>query len=306
MVRAVATIRRFLFAILVALPIGACDDREGQDYQPTYTIKSAVLDQDYRVGCPFNTPETLFAIYQPMIDYLNARLGGPRLALEAARDYEAFEQKLYYRNFDFALANPYQTVMAVTNGFRIFAKMAPDDDAYGMILVRKDSKVEAVADLKGKTISYPASSALASTMLPQDFLHESGLDVQTDIDNRYVGSEESSILSVYLGRAAAATTWPLAWRRFSRDDPAKAAELVVKWRTRTLPNNAWVARDDVPAEVVEKVGKLLAGMAEDEEGRKVLAHMQVVRFDPASDLTYQPVQDFLRRFNDQVRPVALP
>ncbi len=306
MVRAAATIRRFLFAVLVALPVWSCDDQGGQDYQPTYTIKSAVPNQDYRVGCPFSTPEMLFAVYQPMIDYLNARLGGPRLALEAARDYEAFEQKLYYRNFDFALANPYQTVMAVTNGFRIFAKMAPDDGAYGMILVRKDSTIGAVADLKGKTISYPATSALASTMLPQDFLHQSGLDVQADLDNRYVGSEESSILSVYLGRAAAATTWPLAWTRFSRDDPAKAAQLVVKWRTRTLPNNAWVARDDVPAEVVDKVGALLAGMADDEEGRKVLAHMQVVRFEPASDQTYQPVQEFLHYFNANVRPVALP
>jgi len=306
MIRAMAKVRRVLLAVVIGLPLGSCDEQGAQDYQPTYAIKSAAPDKSYRVGCPFNTPETLFKIYQPLIDYLNARLGGPKLALEASRDYEAFEQKLYYRNFDFALSNPYQTVMAVSNGFKIFAKMAPDDQAYGMILVRKDSPVASVAELKGKTIAYPATSALAATMLPQDYLHQNGLDVEKDIDNRYVGSEESSILSVYLGRAAAGTTWPLAWTRFVREDPAKAAELVVKWQTTTLPNNAWVARDDVPQEVVAKVGRLLAAMDEDAEGRKVLEHMLVSRFEPASDAEYQPVHAFLRKFNDNVRPVALP
>lgn len=306
MICARVTFRRFFLVAFFGLPVVACDDQGVQDYQPSYTIKSAAPAKSYRVGCPFNTPETLFAIYQPLIDYLNVRLGGPVLELEASRDYEAFEQKLYYRNFDFALSNPYQTVMAVTNGFRIFAKMGDDDQARGLILLRRDSPISAVGDLKGKTISYPAPSALAATLLPQAYLHEHGLDTQKDVDNRYVGSEESSILSVYLGRAAAGTTWPSAWVRFQRDDPAKAAELTVKWETPSLPNGGWVARDDIPPELVDKLTTLLLSLHESEEGRRLLDHMLVSRFEPATDSTYQPVQDFLRQFNDTVRPVALP
>lgn len=304
--RATTIFRRFLLALWVALPVAACDDGGVQDYQPSYTVKSAAKIKSYRVGCPFNTPETLFEIYQPLMDYLNARLGGPVLKLEASRDYESFEQKLYYRNFDFALANPYQTVMAVPNGFRIFAKMGDDDRARGIILLRRDSPVDTVADLKGKTVSYPATSALAATLLPQAYLHEQGLDITTDLDNRYVGSEESSILSVYLGRAAAGTTWPLAWTRFQRDDPAKAAELMVKWETGSLPNGGWVVRDGVPPQLVDQITSLLLALPETEEGRKLLDHMLVSRFEPATDATYEPVQEFLRRFNDNVRPVALP
>ncbi len=299
-------VRCFVAAILVALPLSACDENTAADYQPTYTIKSAATEQSYRVSCPFSTPETLFSVYQPLVDYLNARLGGPKLKLEASRDYESFEQKLYYRNLDFALANPYQVVMAVPNGYRIFAKMSDDSQFRGLVLVRRDSRVAEVGDLRGKAISYPANSALASTMLPQAFFHSQGLDVKADLDNRYVGSEESAILNVFLGNAAAGTTWPLAWARFQRDEPAKAAQLMVRWETDTLPSNGWVARDDVPAELVAKVRDILAGMGGDAEGRKVLEHIMVAGFEAADDKTYEPVQAFLRHFNQTVREVALP
>lgn len=306
MARAGGPIRRFLAIVLVGLPLVGCDDNGTSDYQPEYAIKSAATDKSYRVSCPFSTPETLFSIYQPLIDYVNPRLGGPKLKLEASRDYESFEQKLYYRNLDFALANPYQTVMAVPNGYRIFAKMTDDAQLRGLVLVRRDSDVREVKDLAGKAVSYPANSALASTLLPQAFFHEHGLNVKTDLDNRYVGSEESAILNVYLGNAVAGTTWPLAWVRFQRDEPAKAAQLVVRWETPTLPNNGWVARDDVPPELVKRLRNVLTGMRDDPEGRRVLDHMLVAGFEPANDKTFEPVQAFLKRFNQTVREVALP
>jgi len=306
MVCAGGQVRRFLAVVLFGMPLLACDDNKAADYQPEYTIKSVVAEQSYRVSCPFSTPEMLFAVYQPLVDYINGKLDGAKLKLEASRDYESFEQKLYYRNLDFALANPYQTVMAVPNGYRIFAKMSDDSQLRGLVLVRRDGGIDKVDDLIGKAVSYPASSALASTLLPQAFFHQQGINVKTDLDNRYVGSEESAILNVFLGNVAAGTTWPLAWIRFQRDEPAKAAQLMVKWQTETLPNNGWVARDDVPPELVDRVRAILTAMRDDPEGRKVLEHVMVAGFEAADDKTFEPVQAFLRHFNETVREVALP
>lgn len=306
MVRAGGLIRRVIAVVFLGLPLMGCDDNGAPDYQPDYTIKSAVPDKSYRVSCPFSTPETLFAVYQPLVEYVNSKMHGAKLKLEASRDYESFEQKLYYRNLDFALANPYEMVMAVPNGYGIFAKMSDDSQSRGLVLVRRDSPVREVDDLIGKAVSYPAATALASTLLPQAFFRQHGLDVKTDLDNRYVGSEESAILNVFLGNAAAGTTWPLAWARFQRDEPLKAAQLEVRWETPTLPNNGWVARDDVPAEVVEQVRAALVSMRDDPEGRKVLDQMMVSGFEPANDKTYEPVQAFIKDFNQTVREVALP
>lgn len=301
-----ATTRRSFLSGLLGLALSGCDDGGGENYQPTYTLKSAAPAKNYRFGCPFNTPETLFLVYQPLVDYLNARLDGDTLQLEASRDYDSFEQKLYYRNFDFALANPYQALMAVANGHVIFAKMADDEQYRGLIVVRKDSPVQTVADLRGQAVSYPASSGLAATMLTQAFLHEQGIDVMHEVNNLYVGSEESSILNAYLRKTAAGTTWPLAWDRFRRDEPEKADQLMVKWQTGAMPSNAFVARDDIPADLVRRITALLVAMHETDEGRRVLEHILMPRFEIATAATYEPVKDFLIRFNETVRPVALP
>lgn len=217
-----AIVGRLVGIAMMLVLLWSCDDSATKDYQPSFTVKSTTSDQSYRVSCPFATQETLFAVYQPLMDYLNQRLDGAKLKLEASRDYESFEQKLYYRNLDFALANPYQAVMAVPNGYRIFAKMADDSQFRGLILTRRDSPVTDVLELKGLAVTYPANSALASTLLPQDFFHQHGLNVAHDLDNRYVGSEKSAILNVFLGHSAAGTTWPMAWARFQRDEPEKA------------------------------------------------------------------------------------
>lgn len=298
--------RRAFLSGLLGLAVAACDDGDEGDYQPTYTLKAASPNRSYRFGCPFNTPETLFLIYQPLIDYLNGRMGGDTLRLEASRDYDSFEQKLYYRNFDFALANPYQALMAEANGYRIFAKMADDDQYRGLILARKDRAIQSVTDLKGEAISYPATSGLASTLLPQAFLHQHGLDVMHDVRNLYVGSEESSILNVFMGKTAAGTTWPLSWTRFQLEEPAKAAQLVVRWETMPLPSNAFVARDDIPPQVVQRIATLLTAMQDNDEGKRVLDHILLRRFAVADSTTYAPVREFLVRFNETVRPVALP
>jgi len=70
--------------------------------------------------------------------------------------------------------------------------MGDDENFRGIILVRKDSAIENVADLKGKAVSYPAPTALAAAMMPQYYLQTHGLDVMNDLDNRYVGSQASS------------------------------------------------------------------------------------------------------------------
>ena len=68
-----------------------------------------------------------------------------------------------------------------------------------------------------------------------------------DIENRYVGSQESSIMNAYLGQTAAGATWPPPWRAFQKEHPREAAELKVIWETESLVNNSVMVRDDVPA-----------------------------------------------------------
>ena len=86
-------------------------------------------------------------------------------------------------------------------------------------MVRRDSGIKQPADLKGQGGGLPSPTALAAAIMPQWFLHQHGVNVNRDIENRYVGSQESAIMNVYLGQTAAGATWPPPWRLFQKDRP---------------------------------------------------------------------------------------
>ena len=298
-------IKNIFLTLSLSFFISGCSGDDSQVYEPLYSDSPLqIKNKIYVFGVhPLHNPQLLFKIYQPMVDYVNARIKGSELRLEASRNYAAFDEKLFSGYFDFSLPNPYQTVMAAKKGYKIFGKMGDDENFRGIILVRKDSGINKVTDLRGKTVSYPAPTALAATMMPQWYMLQNGLDVNHDITNSYVGSQESSIMNVFLGKSAAASTWPPPWKAFIKERPEVARQVEIKWQTPPLPNNGLVVRDDVPQALVDTVSQIIFSMQNDEEGAKILSAMELSRYEKANDATYDRVREFLRNFEAHVRPI---
>jgi phosphonate transport system substrate-binding protein len=297
-------VRKLTVVFSLSIIAAGCQPDQDEGYSPRFADTPPNGAETLVFGVhPLHNPHRLFQVYQPLVDHINRGLKGPRLRLEASRSYGEFEKKLAARTFAFALPNPYQTVVAREGGYHVFAKMAGDEDFRGIILVRKDSGIETPEDLRGKAVAYPAPTALAATLLTQWFLQRAGVNVRKDIDNRYVGSQESSIMNVYLGESAAAATWPPPWRAFQKTNPEVAAKLEVKWQTDSLVNNSVMVRDGVPPAVLEQVKAAFVDLDKTEAGRAILARMELSRFELADDRTYDPVAAFIADFEREVRPV---
>jgi phosphonate transport system substrate-binding protein len=294
----------FYALLTITLLLSACGESADSAYHPTLAPKQAPQTQEYIVGIhPLHNPKRLMELYGPIVDDLNAAIPSVHFKLETSRSYAEFEKKLYARHFAFAMPNPYQTVLSLKHGYRIFGKMGDDEDFKGIILVRKDSGINKVSDLKGKIVAYPALTALAATMMPQYYLHTHGINVNKDIENRYVGSQESSIENVFRGHVAAGATWPVPWKLFVTEHPEKASQLEVKWQTDSLPNNGWVVRRDIPAPIVERFSQRLLSLQDRPSGKVILARLPLSHFEAATDDTYRPVCDFLEIFSKTVREI---
>ncbi|MDR9435265.1 MAG: phosphate/phosphite/phosphonate ABC transporter substrate-binding protein [Thiohalophilus sp.] len=290
--------------ILATGLLTGCERDSSPVYQPQYSESAPDKDPLYLFGVhPLHNPNRLYLTFGPLVDYLNQHIGGVRFKLEASRNYAAYDKKLYAGRFHFALPNPYQTVNSLQHNYHVFGKMADDHNFRGIILARKDKNIRHVGQLKGNAISFPAPTALAATMMPQFYLQTNGLNVTEEIDIRYVGSQESSIMNVYLGNTLAGATWPPPWRAISKERPELAQELEIVWRTEPLPNNGLVVRNDIAPEIVDQVADLLFKLHTDEQGAKILDEIELSKFEPASDTTYKPVVEFLDKFNAQVRPI---
>jgi len=296
--------KNLLLGLIMLMLLACGQSQESKTVEPQFAAKAPVVGKEYVFAIhPLHNPARLFEIYGPLIDYLNRNIPGTTFRLEASRNYEEFDKKLYTRQFDFALPNPYQTLNSLSHGYHVIAKMGDDYKFAGVILVRRDSGIKKVSDLKGKKVSYPARTALAATMMPQYYLQTHGLDVNHDIENLYVGSQESSIMNVYLGNVAAGATWPLPWEVFQKEHPDMARKLELKWETEPMINNGVVARDDVPEPLARQVAQLLVTLHTNTEGKAMLAHMPLSHFELADDQRYRVVEDFLHKFSKTVYPL---
>lgn len=280
--------------------LSACTPEDTRTYEPKYASSAplGLIVREYIFAVhPLHNPKRLFEVYQPLIELVNERVAPAfHLKLEASRDYASFEAKLAARKFHIALPNPYQTLISERHGYSILAKMGSDEQFRGILIVRRDSKIDNFVDLKGKAISFPAATALAATMMPRLFLFRHGLG-PGDFEERYVGSQESAIMNVLYGKTSAAGTWPPPWEALLRRRPEMINELTVKWETTPLVNNGVVVRSDLPSDHVKAVKDILINLHEHERGRAILKDIEIAKFETADTASFEPVRQFVARYD---------
>ena len=140
--------RLLLLSISILFFLGC--EKKVEEYKPEYSDNQTISKKVYIFGVhPLHNPKRLFEVYQPLVDHINKHLEGVIIKLEASRNYASYNKKLFSRHFDFSLPNPYQTVQSLNHGYKVFGKMGDDKTFRGLILVRKDSGIKTVYDLKG-------------------------------------------------------------------------------------------------------------------------------------------------------------
>ncbi len=297
-------LRLFFIVTACMLPVVGCN-QPPQLQEPKYGTAPAQKQEtvfSFAVH-PLHNPQKLNQAYLPLIEHLNKQLKDARLELEASRDYGNYEEKIRSKKPDFLLPNPWQTLEAMKAGYQVIAMAGDPQDFKGIFVVRRDSKIVKPVNLKGKAVSYPSPTALAACIMPQNFLHGHGIDINKEIENRYVGSQESSIMNVFLSQTAAGATWPPPWRAFQKEHPAEAAQLKVIWETPHLINNSVMVRNDLPPQIRDQVRTALITLHESPQGKEILAGMETARFHPATDADYEVVRRYVEQFEKTIRPV---
>lgn len=254
---------------------------------------------------PLHNPAKLIEEYQPLMNYLIENIEGVQFTVEASRDYANFEEKYTNRKPEFILPNPWQTLQAINVGYNVIATAGEPEDFKGIFIVRKDGNINEPINLKGSAVSYPSPTALAACIMPQYFLHTHGININNDIENKYVGSQMSSIMNVFLKNTVAGATWPPPWRSFKKDYPKEASELKVLWETESLINNSVMVRDDVPIHIKEKVIQSLINLHKTSQGKEILKGMETDRFFLATNESYDLVKKYINTFESEVRKIEL-
>lgn len=213
---------------------------------------------------PQFSPTAVHRDWTPLLRYLETQTGH-RFRLITADSFDFFEGNLYAGKFDFAYANPYQTLLA--HRYQDYIPLVRDAQSRltGILVVRKDSPIRDVRQLEGKRIAFAAPNAFAVSLYMRALLSKRfGLHFEPV----YVGTHSNAYRQVLLGRAAACGG---VYRTLRKERPEVQEALRVIYEAPSTITHAVMAHPRVPEDVREGVRKAILALKDSEQGRRMLA-----------------------------------
>jgi phosphonate ABC transporter permease subunit PhnE len=153
---------------------------------------------------------------------------------------------------------------------------------YSAIVVRDDSNIRTVDDLRGRTIAWVDPQSTSGFVIPRFLLAERGLDPQRLFRQQvFAGGHDAAVLAVYNGQVDAAAVWAEppsdgggAWVRFLRNRPPPRLRPILY--SPPVPSDAVGVHPTFMREhptLVRSVRSALMAMGQSEDGRAILRRL---------------------------------
>ena len=209
----------------------------------------------------------------------------------AVNSRTAAAEALRGETVDFVVSGPaeYVVINKLTNATPIVGLGRPD--YHCAIVVRADSGINTVADLKGKTVAFGDIGSTSNMLCPMQVLADYGLDPVNDIEKTHT-SRNIAHEALKAGDVDALGSNAGSWlnvRNSETDLPYGFFKMIA--RSGDLPNDMIMVGAHVPAEAASKVQKaiidnkdsIIAGITAHEENDKYVGMDLVEIEDSAYD-----------------------
>lgn len=244
--------------------------------------------------------------YKPVDDYLAHTLG-VKLAWAEATDYAGIIQGMISKKIQLAHFGPASFAKAWILSHGQIVPIAEMLDQYGnhgyysVMLVRKDSPYNTVADLKGKTYAFADPNSTSGFQAPSYFLTKQGYPPQKFFGKTmFSGSHENSVMALYHKDVDAVSTW---WNNDTLSNPSLMAKKgmipngwwKIIWKSPMLPSDPWAMPTWLPQQMRDDVTKAVLEMpTKGKEAFAVLTSGLSTGFAPGALADYKPIIEMVQ------------
>jgi phosphonate transport system substrate-binding protein len=203
-------------------------------------------------------------------------------------NYELMVEGLVTGHIHIAWNSPLAWIDALrqTNGeCKAVAMRDTDRDRVTHLIVRRDSNINTIADLKGKTVAIGAKDSPQATLLPIHLLHEHGLQPKRDFNVRrhdlmvgkhgdHIGGELEALKSLQSGDSDASAVLDLNWERWSTDGTASPHDLKILTTTGQFDHCNFTVLDTFPQDDLNRWTEALYKMSYDNPLHREMMDME--------------------------------
>ncbi|POZ60872.1 phosphate/phosphite/phosphonate ABC transporter substrate-binding protein [Chromobacterium alticapitis] len=231
---------------------------------------------------PQQSAVSLARDWGPLLQYLGKQCSLD-MQFETAPDIPSFERRVAKGSYDLVYFNPLHYVeFHESAGYQALARER-DRKLIGLIVVRKDSPIQNVRQLEGKTLALPAPEAFAASVLPQAELAAQGIRV----DIRYVGSHDSVYLAVRQKLFPAGGGINRTWQQ---QPDAVRQDLRILWQTPPHTPHAFATRPGMPPALRRCLQQALGSLSDKPEGLALLQRVQLQALTAAQDSDWDDIR----------------
>lgn len=244
---------------------------------------------------PYLSGERLFEYFLPMKDYLETKLKR-RIVLSTAPDSKTYVQRAARGEYDIYQTAPHFALLAeVEHGYRRVARLARDLN--GDVVVRRDSPVQHIEELRGRTVITPDALAITS-MLGEELLKDHGLAPGKSYRLLRTASHNNAIMTVYRSQADAAFS---SVEVLEKLPPEISRELRILAKTRQVPHMMVMANRRMPQAEYDRLKAALLAFTHDGPGRKFFEVTGYGDIGPITDTDMARLQPFLIDLKDRLK-----
>ncbi|WNS75817.1 phosphate/phosphite/phosphonate ABC transporter substrate-binding protein [Bacillus sp. DTU_2020_1000418_1_SI_GHA_SEK_038] len=283
--------------------LSACGSNKtsGGDYTPESLTVQFV---------PSQNADTLEAKAKPLEGLLKDKLGIP-VTVSVSTNYNTIVEAMASKKVDVGFLPPTAYVQAhekeaanvilQAQRFGVNDETgAPNDklvDFYkSMFIVKANSDIKSVKDLKGKKIAFQDVTSSAGYVWPAAALMDEKIDPLTDVEGITVKGHDQAVIALLNGDVDAAVIFQDARNIVKGDYPNVFEETKVLHFTEPIPNDTISIRSDMSEEWAKKIQDAFIAIGEDEEGHAIIKDIYSHEgYTPSEDKVFDIVRDYAER-----------
>ncbi|MFD3445402.1 phosphate/phosphite/phosphonate ABC transporter substrate-binding protein [Microbacteriaceae bacterium 4G12] len=276
------------------------------------TAKAGYVPKELTVQfVPSQSADTLEAKAKPLEKLLGDKLGIP-VKVSVSTDYNTIIEAMASKKVDVGFLPPTGYVVAHDQkkaaNVALQAQRLGVDDATGQptkdlvdfykaeFVVKKDSNIKDIKDLKGKKIGYQNVTSSAGYVWPAAVLQEAKIDPLKDVQPVTLKGHDQALISLLNGDIDCAVVFQDARNAIKKDYPTVFDQTRIIKFTEKIPNDTISVRSDMDKAWVEKIQNAFIEIGKDPAGQKIIKEVYTHEgYIKSDDSKFSIVRDYNKK-----------
>lgn len=291
--------------LVITIIVSGCSNIDNVKHpKEAYTPKSLTVE-----FVPSQNAQILNAKVKPLQQLLSDELEVP-VKVHIATNYNTMIEELKSKKIDIAFISPVSYTLAhdahaadvllKSKGYLVDNKGNQTHhlvDYYrSQIVVRKDSNINHLKDLKDKRVALQDVESTSGYIYPLASLMEKGIK-KSDIQIQQVKGHDQGLIALLNHDVEAVATYQDARADLKKEYPNIYQETKVIYRTKKIPNDTISVRNDMSSKWKKKISKAFIDISHTKKGKHVISDIYGHQgYEKAKDSDF----DTVRKYRDIV------